>query len=443
MKSRLLLGLAMTTLTLTTLTLAGCTKMFKKEKIPLEGDRELVLLNQDVLRPNPEAVAVPVQLPAAQANRDWDQNGGCASHCMPPLALSDQPKVVWTSSIGSSSGGSRRFLSTPIVHDGQLYVLNADQEVQAIDTTSGKQIWQQPIHPDEISSHVLGGGIAYDQGNIYVASAFAEVLALDAASGAVKWRTPINSPARSAPTIKDGHVFVTTINNEVEAFDQNTGQSLWSHSGITETAGLLGGASPAASAGIVVAPFSSGEIFALRPENGHPLWSESLASFKRVDSVSSLPHIRASPVIDQNLVFLVSHSGRTAALDVRTGSLVWDREIGGIQAPAVAGNFLFMVTTDSELVCLTRDRGLVQWVTQLPRYTDEEEGTGKIVWQGPLLVENRLIVTGSTQEMITVKAEDGKIVNQQRIPDSTSVPPIAAQGTLYLLTDGGDIVAMR
>lgn len=436
MKSYLLLGLAL-------LTLTGCTGIFKKDKVPLEGDRELVLLNQDVLKPTPAAKDLPVQLPTAQTNRDWDQNGGCASHCMPPLALSKQPKVVWSKSIGSSAGGSRRFLSTPVIHAGHLYVLNADQEVQAIDANSGNQIWEQSIQPPELSSHVLGGGIAYDQDTIYVASAFAEVLALDAGTGEIKWRTPINSPARSAPTIKDGRVFVTTINNEVEAFDESTGQSLWSHSGIMETAGLLGGASPAASAGIVIAPFSSGEIFALRPENGHPLWSESLASFKRVDSVSSLPHIRAAPVIDQNLVFLISHSGRTAALDVRTGSLVWEREIGGIQAPAVAGNSLFMVTTDSELVCLTRNQGHVKWVAQLPAYTDPEDSTGKIVWQGPLLVDGRLILTSSNQEMISVKAEDGQIIDRQDLPDSSSVPPIAAQQTLYLLTDGGDIVAMR
>ncbi len=436
MKSYIVLGIALIALT-------GCNKLFKKDKIPLEGDRELVLLNQDVLRPNPAAESISVQLPTAQANRDWDQNGGCASHCLPPMSLSSQPKIVWSSSIGSSAGGSRRFLSTPIIHDGHLYVLNADQEVRAVDSSSGSSLWEQSIRPPEISSHVLGGGIAYGQGNIYVASAFAEVLALDAQTGAIKWRTPTNSPARSAPTLKDGRVFVTTINNEVEAFDENTGQSLWSHSGITEAAGLLGGASPAASSGIVIVPFSSGEIFALRPENGHLLWSESLASFKRVDSVSSLPHIRASPVIDQDLVFLISHSGRTAALDVRTGSLVWDREIGGIQAPAVAGNSLFIVTTDSEMVCLNRDSGQVKWVTHLPHYKDEAGSTGKIVWQGPLLIENRLIVTGSNQEMITLQAEDGKILSQQSLPDSTSVPPIVAQETLYLLTDGGNIVAMR
>ena len=46
------------------------------------------------------------------------------------------------------------------------------------------------------------------------------------------------------------------------------GRKLWSHNGIPETAGLLGGASPAVEGEIVVVAYSSGELFALRVENG-------------------------------------------------------------------------------------------------------------------------------------------------------------------------------
>ncbi len=38
--------------------------------------------------------------------------------------------------------------------------------------------------------------------------------------------------------------------------------------GILEDAALLGGASPAVGSGVVIAPYSSGELFALRIETG-------------------------------------------------------------------------------------------------------------------------------------------------------------------------------
>ena len=430
-------------LCLVLLGLTACSNPFKKEKIPLEGERETILLHDNALKPTSAAEQHQVILPTAKVNTNWDQIGGCASHCTPPVATANNPQVVWEASIGSSAGSSRRFLSPPIVHDGRLYVLNADQLVQAIDSKTGESLWQQPIRPAEISSDVLGGGLAYGQDKIYVASAYAEVLALDANNGEIKWRTSLNSPARSAPTVQNGRVFITTINNELEAFDSETGKSIWSHVGFMETAGLLGGASPAVANDVVVTPYSSGEVFALRADNGHPLWSESLASFKRIDSVSSIPHIRASPVIDQNVVFLVSHSGRMAALNLRSGERVWEREIGSIEPPAVAGDFLFLVTTDCELVCLTKREGHIKWVTPLPRFENETESKGKIVWHGPLLVNNELVLTGINQEMIVVNAQDGKEIRRQHFSDRLSVPAIAANETIFILTDGGNIVALR
>ena len=57
-----------------------------------------------------------------------------------------------------------------------------------------------------------------------------------------------------------------------------TASRLWSHNGIPETAGLLGGASPAVEGEIVIVAYTSGELFALRVENGRAVWSDNLAS---------------------------------------------------------------------------------------------------------------------------------------------------------------------
>src|SRR5690606_16073309 len=160
----------------------------------------------------------------------------------------------------------------------------------------------------------FGGGLAYDQEKIYAATAHAEILSIDAKTGKILWRFPTSAPVRSAPTVIDGRVFVITINNQLEVFNANDGQILWTHTGITESAGLLGGARPAVQTVVIVAPYSSGEVFALRIENGYPLWSETLQANKQLDSVSALSHIKARPIIDKNMVFLVSHSGRISAL---------------------------------------------------------------------------------------------------------------------------------
>src|SRR5205823_6864650 len=127
---------------------------------------------------------------------------------------------------------------------------------------------------------------------LYVATGYAQVLALDPADGKVIWRQNVASPIHTPPTVADGRVFAVTVDNELNALAVADGKRLWSHNGIPETAGLLGGASPAVEGEVVVAAYSSGELFALRVENGRSIWSENLASARAANAVAGLADIR-------------------------------------------------------------------------------------------------------------------------------------------------------
>ena len=421
--------------------LAGCD-VFKKEKIPLEGDREDILLDAELLQPVSFAVAKPANLPFAAHNADWPQAGYNPAHKAGHLVLKDDLRVVWNTNIGAGNGGERRILSEPIVVNDRAYVLNADAEVVAVNAVNGDNIWNVAVTPAEYSVGSLGGGIAHENGTLYVTTAYAEVIAMDANTGAIAWRQSINSPSRVAPTVRDGRVYVVTINNELEVFDTE-GNRLWEHAGIIETAGLLGGASPAVLGNVVVVAYSSGEVYALNAENGQPLWNESLASFKKVDSVTSIPHICASPVIDKNNVYLISHSGRMASIDLRSGNVNWNRDIGGTKTPLVIGDAIFIITSDNQLACLSSDKGEVRWVVNLPRYKDKESSQGRIVWTGPLLASNKLVVVSSTGEVKTLSPEDGSALKTISIGEGTGVSPIIANETLYVLDDSGSLYALR
>ena len=97
--------------------------------------------------------------------------------------------------------------------------------------------------------------------------------ALDAESGKIVWRTPLTAPVRAAPTVAGDRVFITTVDNQLIALAAEDGKKIWDHSGISETAGLLGGASAAVDSGTVIAAYSSGELFALRADTGRVAWA--------------------------------------------------------------------------------------------------------------------------------------------------------------------------
>lgn len=113
------------------------------------------------------------------------------------------------------------------------------------------------------------------------------------------------------------------------------------------------------------------------------------------------------------------------------------------RTPWVAGDFLYVLTTDDLLLCLERKDGKVKWVHQLQRWKNMEDKEDPIVWSGPVLVSDRLIMVSSDGYAISVSPYSGQLMGRIQIPDGTYISPVVANGTLYLLTNSAQLVAMR
>ena len=427
--------------------LTGCSEidglLGNKDGPPLPGARVPVLLANDAVQPDPGISDLAVLLPRPLVNKSWPQQGGFANHSMHHLALGDLPRLVWSVDSGSGSDDDAPILSGPVTSDGRVYTMDADAVVAAYSASDGSLIWRSDIEPPGEDDGNWGGGLAVDKGLVFAATGFAQVVALAADSGQEIWRTDVSGPMRAAPTAFEGRVFAVTKDNQLFALDAEGGDVLWSHTGIEETAGLIGSASPAVDGNIVVVPYSSGEIFALRAENGRQLWGENLTAIRRADAVSALADIRGRPVIDRGRVYAISHSGRMVAIDLPTGRRLWEAPLGGINQPWVAGDYVFVLTSDALVAAVTARDGRIRWLTPIGLYENPEDRRGRINWSGPVLVGDRLIVSGSHGEALSLSPYTGDIIGQQEMPDAVSLSPAIANETLYFLTDEARLVAYR
>jgi outer membrane protein assembly factor BamB len=210
-----------------------------------------------------------------------------------------------------------------------------------------------------------------------------------------------------------------------------------------EPAGIATSPSVAVSGETVIVPYSSGELFALRVDNGSPYWNDQLTRTGNVTALTVINDIAGSPVIDRDLVFAISQSGTFVAINLRTGGRVWTRNVGGIQTPLAAGDFVFLVSTEGQVLCLSRGDGRIKWTTDLPAFGDMVNREDPIVWTGPLLVSNRLLLFSSNGKAVSLNPATGQEMNEIDIPTGTFVPPVMARGTLYLLTNDAQLVALR
>ncbi len=425
------------------LALAACETWFGEAgEPPLPGERLPVLTLDSRVKADPRIADLEVRLPRPVVNADWPQAGGDANHAMHHLAAAGGLDPLWQADIGEGSSDDALLLAQPVSDGQRIYTMDVEAQVAAFEAETGRRIWRVKLESED-DEGMLGGGVAFDGGRLYATTGFAEVFALDAGSGKTIWRRRLTNPIRAAPTVRDGRVFVITIANELFALNAGDGKTLWQHSGLSETAGLVGGASPAVDAGIVVAPFTSGEIVALRVENGRVVWSDTLSALRRTDPVTSLAHVRGRPVIDRGHVLVVGNSGRMVAIDLRTGNRLWEQAIGGVHGPWVAGDFVFVVTNDSQLVCLSRRDGRVRWIRPLQQFEDEEDRLDPIRWAGPVLAGDRLLVGGTNGQVWSVSPYTGKLLGWIEVSGPLLIAPAVANQTVYLLTDDAELIALR
>ncbi len=410
----------------------------------LSGERLSVISLERQLEPDTDSDVLTVRLPPPYVNEDWPQAGGYPHHAMHHLAADDVLSVAWRVRIGRGTGAEEPVLSAPVVAGGRIYTMDSRSLISAFNASTGARLWTADTLPEDDDEGAFGGGLAVAGGWLFATTGLGHVLALDAESGALQWRQPLGVPVRAAPSVSGGRVFAVSHDNRLWALDGGNGAVLWSHAAIEESAGFLGGASPAVDGGIVVAPFSSGELSAHRVENGRAVWTDILGvQGARIGAIATFNDQDGHPVSDRGTVFAIGHGGRMVAIDSRSGRRVWERDIAGLDMPWVAGDFVFVITADGELVCMSRERGAILWVRSLPRFEDPEEREDPIFWTGPTLVGDRLIAAGSDGSVLSVSPYDGRYLGAYNAGGAVRLMPVVADRTLYILTDDADLIALR
>ena len=421
---------------------AGCAG--KDKTTPTIGERMPILSKiESGAQVDPALAGVSVVLPPAQANAEWAQAGGSASKSYGHLALAAAPAKVWTANVAGSSNRAR-LGAAPVTGGGRVYAVGTDGAISAFDKNTGAVVWRSSAQiADDLRPSAFGGGVSFDSGRLYATNGGGEVKALDAATGAEIWKAKPAGPLRGSPTIAFGQIFVMTQDNQIISLNAQNGELVWDESGSSAQSGVFGVAAPAAGQGTLIAGYSSGELSAYRYENGRTLWSDALARTNISTQVGTLTDIDADPIIDSGRVYALGQGGRMAAYELVTGQRIWELNLAGISTPAIAGEWIFTLTDDARLLAIARSSGRVRWITQLPAFRDEEDKEGPIFWTGPVLAGGNLWVASSRGEIWRVSTGEGSAQMYADIETPVSLPPVVADGTLYLLDDAGTIHAWK
>lgn len=425
--------------------LSGCGVFGKHRKAtPTVGNRIPILSRiQSGAKVDPGISAVAVVVPPAETNADWPQAGNTPGKSYGHLTLADFPGRSWSQNIAGDTKRAR-MAASPVIGGGMLYAMGTDGVLHAFDAANGKPRWTASFKVSgKGASAVFGGGASYDNGKVYVTTGLGEVAALDAKDGHQLWKVKPSGPLRGSPTVAFDAVYVMTQDNQLYALNAPDGALLWNQSGANGLSGIFGVAAPTVGQGSVIAGYSTGELVAYRYENGRTLWSDALSRTSLATSVGALTDIDADPIIDNGKVYALGQGGRMAAYEMVTGQRIWELNLAGISTPAVAGDWIFVLTDEAKLLCIARANGKVRWSTQLAKFRKEKKKKGPIFWTGPVLAGNSLWIANTEGQVMKASVATGQVSEFTKVGKPVSLAPVVAGSTLYILDDGGKISAFK
>lgn len=416
---------------------------FSDVKPKLPGKRETVIASRRTLVVDASAKPPPVVLPPPVRNAAWPQAGGNPAHYMGHLAAAPRLAEAWKVDLGAGGGYRQKILAQPVVSGGTVFAMDSSGVVSAYASTNGHRIWRFDTVGEETDSTNIGGGLAFDGGALFTVNGVGDLHKLDPARGTVVFHKSMGVPARSAPTVADGRLYVATIDGHMLAFATDDGRQLWSYEATPTLTAMLGLAAPAFGDGLVVGGFGSGELACLRAATGTVAWTDDMASTRGRESIADLSTIVGRPVIAEGRVYAISLGRLLVCIDLRSGRRLWDREVAGQDNLCVAGDWLFLISSEQQLAALNRQDGRVAWVQDLPRYEDPEKQSGALSWFGPVLVGDRLVVAGTQEQAFAISPYTGEIIGRQDLSGAASLGPVVADGTVYIVTDDASLIALR
>lgn len=411
--------------------LASCST----PKAKIIGTQIPVLPESDALSVAVDAPAVSV--PNAVALEAWPVAMANAAHAPGNVAGPTGMAPRWHTSIGAAGGYGRPLWASPVMAGGHVFTMDANADICAFGVSDGAQAWRTNTRPKHASEQNIGGGIAFDSGRIYVSTGYSELLALDAGSGKILWRQPLDLPPRTAPAISGGMVAVVVQNDLLLTFDAGSGAPGWRFVGQVgdppaATVAIAG--APAFADGILVAGFSSGTLAALDVNSGTPLWEQSLASSFGQASSLDFSDIVAAPVIANGVVYAVGLGNTALAVDLHSGAKVWSHAAASTQPFCMVGDFAYFLDETQTLFAIHADDGLVSWSVQLPAFHEPKKRKQPILWAGPVMVDGKLVLVSDYNAVALVDPVAGSIISLGKLAGKADITPIVAGGVLLQLT---------
>ncbi|MEW9798912.1 outer membrane protein assembly factor BamB [Alteromonas sp. CYL-A6] len=368
-----------------------------------------------------------------------------------PIDAEFEAEVRWETDLDDGVEGYFSRLR-PVYAYEKLFVADRHGDVRALDPTNGDVIWSQNFaifrdegYMDSVSRLWRSGesarlaGLAAGDGKVFLGSENGAVIALSQENGELLWQASIPGEVLAPPALDEGILVVNTGAGTLFGFNAETGEELWRHESDTPPLTLRGISAPIASNGGAMVGTATGKLQVNILDSGVLAWETAIAKPSGATELERIVDIDTTPILYGGTVYAISYNGTLAAVELRSGRVIWQREYGAYQNLTMQGNRLFVVDTESHVYALDRRNGVELW---------SQSSLKKRSLTAALPVGDHLVVGDNWGFVHWINAETGKIVARLDVggddeDDAIYVEPLKVGDDIVVVTRSGTVAAVR
>lgn len=335
-------------------------------------------------------------------------------------------RKLWSVGVGNGQGDGLYKLQ-PIIDGDLIYAAAADGELKSIERRSGKTRWKAKLKTE------LSGGVGYHEGSLFLGGSDGEVMRVDADSGELIWQQQVSGEVLAPPQSNGRVVVAQSYDGKLYGLDHDSGEQLWRYDSNVPVLTIRGTSTPILEGNVVYAGFATGRVMAFDAEEGSVRWEARVAIPQGRSEIERIVDVDGTMALVGGELYVASYQGRVAALDVRTGRKIWQRNISSFYGVSQGFGNVYITEETGTVTAFLRNGQGIRW---------QQEA---LAWRGlskPVPVSSYLAVEDFQGYLHLLSQVDGEFLARVRPASESARADMLADGTvLYVYTDGGKLIA--
>ena len=413
--------------------LASCSFFDEDEEI-LPGKRENVFdFEEDVIIKSNQRIVIGDSV----LTNSWSQQYQNERNHLFHFRSNSKVKLIKKIQLNDIAFDKIDHVTIPVFDSENVYYADNDFNIFSVNLKTTKINWSIELKNEKLENLPFIGGFALNKKILLITTGLGNIYAVNLKNGNIIWNKKLLVQFSRPPLVFKDKVFVVSDDNQTFAVSIENGNLVWSHSGNLEEVSIIGGSKPVIFNNVIIVSYSSGEIYALKVSDGTLLWFDNITSGNYFNK-SSLNDIQSPISIVDDKVFVPSFSDKFIAYEIKSGKEIWNLKLSSVNPVVVSGRVIYLVDTSGRLLCIDNENGKLLWAVQLKISLKGEE----IVWYGPLLSSNKLILGNSQGKVISISPFTGKLLSKIDFSEELVANPIHLGEKIILISKKGTLFVL-